>query len=526
MMKLPASILLEQLSNGSLAENTTTIVGAVVTGIALLVAISQRFVIINPVVTLAIAFLFAPVYLAAWLVSCKSKSIQPFRYLNRPFIKWTPNQELGVETGRIFVPLDYKDPAKGSFALNLVKSSAPSPKGTIVFIQGGPAIQTAKNFLDGEFDLTGILPKWYWDNFDIIMMDERGTGSSNPKLVCSDAAWNTLTSVEKTDPRNQKFGKEYADSCGKELIKYISIDAMVDDINSIRQAINVDKLDFIGVSWGAGLGGAWVSKYPETVGRVILTSSVLFNTPWINHLETQINKLQISFAKFINWCRAKGPDCPLNALGDPQAVFDELTKRLEANPVQREDGSTINKSSLLQTMLALNYFDEDDTRTAFAQVLADAYNGQVEALGESEGLGDWIDFMGSPLHTQLLHVSSQSALPTQSDLDALYNRLLTTAPLFASNAIDITPNFSKDTYAPAVIGTDKAPQILIIAYKNEGMAPFEDSLKLQADIKDSVLVVEQDPTANHGVLDQTPAVEQISHEYMLGKNLPAGVMNL
>ena len=295
---------------------------------------------------------------------------------------------------------------------------------------------------------------------------------------------------------------------------------MVEDINSIRQAINVDKLDFIGNSWGAMLGGAWVSKYPETVGRVILTSPVITNTTYINHLETQINKLQMAFTQFIKLCTDSGPDCPLNALGGPQAVVDELAKRLEANPIKREDGSTINKSSLMMAMFSLIYFiNEPDVRTEFANALADAYKGDYFELGE------WIDYLYTPLHTALLHVSSQQAVPTKSELDALYNRLLTTAPLFASNAIDIAPNFSKDTYAPAVIGTDKAPQILIIAYKNEGMAPFEDSQKLQADIKDSVLVVAQE-LVDHGVLDQTPAVEQISHEYMLGKNVPAGVLNL
>jgi hypothetical protein len=50
---------------------------------------------------------------------------------------------------------------------------------------------------------------------------------------------------------------------------------LVDDIETLRRAINVDKLDFWGMSYGTLVGSVYATMFPEFTGRMLLDGNVM-----------------------------------------------------------------------------------------------------------------------------------------------------------------------------------------------------------------------------------------------------------
>ena len=109
---------------------------------------------------------------------------------------------------------------------------------------------------------------------DIIMIDQRGTGKSNP-LKCK--------FLDKRFMIENYLGEMYPEQvvkdCYKELSKIADLTQyttpnVADDINEIREWLGYDKIDIIGFSYGTRLAQVYLKRHPETVNDIILWGAV------------------------------------------------------------------------------------------------------------------------------------------------------------------------------------------------------------------------------------------------------------
>jgi pimeloyl-ACP methyl ester carboxylesterase len=177
----------------------------------------------------------------------------------------------GARCGTVTVPLDRAHPAAGTIdiAYALVPhSDASSPSlGTVVTNPGGPGqstIASASIYLQGAPQL--------FVNRDLLLIDPRGTGGSGA-LACP-----SLMRLHPLD--EQGIAHVCAPGLGSRAGRYGSAD-VADDIDAVRAALGIDKLDLWGDSYGTFLMQVYAARHPANVRSVVLDGAFpIAEDPW------------------------------------------------------------------------------------------------------------------------------------------------------------------------------------------------------------------------------------------------------
>jgi pimeloyl-ACP methyl ester carboxylesterase len=179
----------------------------------------------------------------------------------------------GMRCGSVTVPLDRQNPSAGTidihYALVPHTDSARPAVGTIVPNPGGPgeaAIAQAARYTQG---LAGLRR-----DRDLLLIDPRGTGQSGA-LPCPSLATHNPLSIDFTD---------IAGLCGTDLGAHAGLygsAAVADDIDAVRAALGLDKLDLWGDSYGTFLMPVYAARHPQHVRSIVLDGAfpIAFD-PW------------------------------------------------------------------------------------------------------------------------------------------------------------------------------------------------------------------------------------------------------
>ena len=141
--------------------------------------------------------------------------------------------------GSIDVPLDRSNPLAGTTAIGFTLiphgDASVASQGTILAIAGGPGISSTSEW-NGYLDELGPL----LDARDLLLVDARGTGRSGA-IDCPALQHGVGTVLAAVA------------ACGAQLGGTISdygTPAVADDIDAVRSALGIDRLDVLGTSYG------------------------------------------------------------------------------------------------------------------------------------------------------------------------------------------------------------------------------------------------------------------------------------
>jgi pimeloyl-ACP methyl ester carboxylesterase len=184
-----------------------------------------------------------------------------------------------VRCGKVSVPLDRSGRVPGNLDIYVEQvpaedlpsagrtTGAANPqRGAIFALAGGPgqpATQFTSDFIFAFGDQA--------EGRDLVTFDQRGTGQSG-LLRCPEIEQVTLLS------RYPDAGEKCAERLGDRRGLYTTSDS-VDDMESVRQAIGVDKIAIYGASYGTKVALAYAARYPDHVERLILDSVVTADGP-------------------------------------------------------------------------------------------------------------------------------------------------------------------------------------------------------------------------------------------------------
>ena len=168
----------------------------------------------------------------------------------------------------------------------------------------------------------------------VILVDQRGTGGSN-LLTCEFAD-------EATEDMSTDAARSAATACVAGLSKkadlrfYTTTDA-VRDLDAVRQALGVDQINLMGVSYGTRVVQQYALHHPQHT-RTVLLDSVVPNTLPLGNIFAR--NLDDALALQFGQC-AKDPACR-DKLGDPRQQLDALLAKLRTDPplVRYRDAST------------------------------------------------------------------------------------------------------------------------------------------------------------------------------------------
>lgn len=140
-------------------------------------------------------------------------------------------------------------------------------KAPIFFFEGGPGIGATTG---GSFYADTI--NYYRIDHDIVLVDVRGTGNSNP-LHCRQLQYKKNMAEHLGEMYPEQSVKECYDSLSKlaDLTQYTTTN-MANDIEELRKWLGYNKINLFGLSYGTRLAQVYMKMFPGSVESCVLQS--------------------------------------------------------------------------------------------------------------------------------------------------------------------------------------------------------------------------------------------------------------
>jgi len=191
--------------------------------------------------------------------------------------------------------------------VKLASTSANKKPDPVVYLEGGPGGSASSSIgyivEDGNF----------LNDRDVYLVDQRGTGYSNPALIC------TEFDMAGT-PAQVTACKTRLEASGVDLDAYRSVQSAMDFVE-LRKALNIPQWNLYGISYGTRLATTIMRENSEGIRSVILDGMFpievngISDTPWANYE---------SLNQIVQNC-ANSKDCPADEF---KAIVEDIIARM------------------------------------------------------------------------------------------------------------------------------------------------------------------------------------------------------
>ena len=308
-------------------------------------------------------------------------------------------QEGIADCTTLSVPLNYADPGGRhiSLALDMIPATAPASQqqGIMLVNPGGPGGSGLS--LAAEV-AQGLAPN-VTSEYDIVGFDPRGVGSSVPALSCepgfySGARPNYIPASAGAEQVLINRAKTYADDCEQKfgwLLPYMTTEDVARDLDSIRAAFGVAKINYFAFSYGTYLGQVYATLFPSRVRRMVLDSTVDPTGAWYNDNVEQDYAFQGRIDAFYAWTAQYDRAYQLGSTAaQVRANWYKARSRLLAQPI---DG-IIGADEFDDTFLAGGYLNAlwPSLAQALSAYLNAGQTSQLMAQYEANGVQNENEF--------------------------------------------------------------------------------------------------------------------------------------
>ncbi|MGQ7845847.1 alpha/beta hydrolase [Granulosicoccus sp. 3-233] len=233
-----------------------------------------------------------------------------------------------LDCATLRVPMNYGDDRAGmiDIALNRLPAIQQPSTGALLFNPGGPGASGLEVLqILQEVD---SVPDAIRQHHDLIGFDPRGVGESTP-IDCDTSDVDLLgdylvdaTAIEAFVEQSAELAARCLEQEGDYLLQLGSMN-VVRDMDSIRQSLDLPRLDFIGYSYGSRLAALYLQTYPDTSGAVILDGSLRPDSSVGALAEGALSAMQRNLEALLQDCTISEPDC------DPARLQDLLIEKVD-----------------------------------------------------------------------------------------------------------------------------------------------------------------------------------------------------
>ncbi len=239
-----------------------------------------------------------------------------------------------VDCGNLIVPEDRNQPDSPAIrlAVAIVRTHNPAPApDPILFLADGPGasgLYWLNYFLTRAHDLRA--------GRDIILLDQRGSGYSQPSLRCFEfdaleraarARQLSLAEARALDAQTAAACHDRLAAAGVHFSAYTTA-ASAADIKDLRLALGYLNWNLYGVGYGARLALTVLRDYPAGVRSAVLDAALPPQAAWWDSAAANANR---AFSAFFASC-ARQPACN-SAYPNLAVTFADTVDRLNAAPL-------------------------------------------------------------------------------------------------------------------------------------------------------------------------------------------------
>jgi pimeloyl-ACP methyl ester carboxylesterase len=268
--------------------------------------------------TKCLSFLTLMAILAVLLGACAASEESLNVAASLPLYDCRLDGRIDALCGKLTVPENRADPNGPQIELNLAvvaarsRNPAPDP---LFFLSGGPGQAATESYplLSGAFD--SIHQKR-----DIVLVDQRGTGKSNP-LDCPQV---------KEDSDEEADEIEFTRQCAAALKgdpRFYTTEIAMQDVEDVRRALGYWQINLYGVSYGSRAALTYLRLFPAQVRSLILDGVVPPDEPLGLYVAADAQRaLDLIFQ------RCQGVSACQEAFPDLAQSFDQLLNSLRDSP--------------------------------------------------------------------------------------------------------------------------------------------------------------------------------------------------
>src|SRR6516225_12296804 len=214
-----------------------------------------------------------------------------------------------LQCASLAVPLDYRHPAgrKITLALSMAPATAPADQrqGDLLVDPGGPG--ASGRYLAAQ--TADLLHHTVASEYNIIGFDPRGVGASVPALRCDPSFFagvrpDYIPASRAAEQVLIARARAYAADCERRfgwLLPFMTTQDAARDMDSIRVAFGVAKINYYAYSWGTYLGQVYATLFPARVRRMVLDSTVDPTRVWYTDNIDQDYAFQARMDAFFAW---------------------------------------------------------------------------------------------------------------------------------------------------------------------------------------------------------------------------------
>jgi pimeloyl-ACP methyl ester carboxylesterase len=299
-------------------------------------------------------------------------------------ISWA-SCESDFDCATVAVPLDHLNPADQIIEIALIRKAGTENLTPLLINPGGPGASGFDYVRDG-YETLGT--DQLRNNFQLVGFDPRGVGRSAP-VTCTDEKVKDQVYYEESGfPLGSEddfaFSKDvlerFAASCQETGfdVAYFNTQQSARDMDLIRAALGVEKLDYLGFSYGTELGATYIALFPERVGMFVLDGAV---DPTLSSAQGTVNQVagfDKAFRSYLQDCLANS-DCPFTGTVEQALTkVGELLVKLETSqlPTQydRDAGLTVALYGIIAALYA------EQSWPYLTQAFQEAFDGDGSTL--------------------------------------------------------------------------------------------------------------------------------------------------
>ena len=246
------------------------------------------------------------------------------------------------------VPLNYADPGGRhiSLALDMIPATAPvsQQQGIMLVNPGGPG----GDGLPLAAEVAQGLSPGVAADYEIVGFDPRGVGSSVPALSCDPGFFsgvrpNYIPANAAAEQVLINRAKMYATDCEQRfgwLLPYMTTQDVARDMDTIRAAFGVSKINYYAFSYGTYIGQVYATLFPGRVRRMVLDSTVDPSGVWYANNVQQDYAFQGRMEAFFAWVAKYDGTYQLGSTAaQVQAAWYKARGQLLAHPVEGRIGA-------------------------------------------------------------------------------------------------------------------------------------------------------------------------------------------
>lgn len=438
----------------------------------------------------------------------------------------------GFACAEVRVPRDYAAPTANYLNISLIRAAATDRDqriGSLFVNPGGPGASGVDLVRGG----VGIFPEALRERFDIVGFDPRGVNTSTA-IRCIDNldGHDALDMSPDSDAELQALisaAEEYAAACARRnetTLAYLSTDAVVRDLDLLRQAVGDEGLTYLGFSYGTLIGAFYAERFPDRIRALVLDGAVDPSQDLHAFRADQAVAFEGALNRFLADC-ANRARCPFYEGGRSARAFDALMASIDREPIpatRLQDPRLVGPGLAWSAVLAGLYSELYWPTLASALALA------------KEGDGSLMLVMSDPFRGRKpngAYSNLQDAYVANTCLD--YPAPADTADFtgWAADLEDEAPRFAQlvayndlicafwavpATGMPHAVSAPDAPPIVVVGTTGDPATPYAWAEALAEQLETAVLITNEGE--GHTAYAESRCVQKAVNAYLISLKVP------